>query len=135
MTNFQKKVQTSLSWNQRSRKSEPDNKAERNERLLSDIKIKRKRKQNKKLKVSLGKKKKIVAKNLIYTLHSKWLQAKSNLEYALRIWTSGRQCRINKKHRLWSQADQNSSTYSTSYYLWDYESVTISKPHLICKMK
>ena len=50
MANFQQKVQTFLSWDQRSRKSELDNKAERNERLLSDIKGKRK--QNKKLKVS-----------------------------------------------------------------------------------
>lgn len=52
MANSQQGVQTFLSWDQRSRKSEPDNKAERHERLTTDMKIKEKRKQNRKLKIS-----------------------------------------------------------------------------------
>jgi len=52
MANFQQGLQTFLSWDQRSRKSEPDNKAERHERLLTDMKIKEKRKQNRKFKIS-----------------------------------------------------------------------------------
>lgn len=66
IANFQQKVQTFLSWDQRSRNSDPDNKAE-NETLLSDTEIKEKIENKiRNLKNLSKKKKKILDKKILY---------------------------------------------------------------------